>query len=165
LFNPYKLTQLQAGLYEFITDQQVIYSVYFGDGKSYFHEFPVFAGDVLTFGFDRITSTGRKFRMDLKVRLTIAQLIIHFLTENRDKVLFFVCDSADSRGTARMRIFEHWYREQKISFLEKHNESINTPEVDIHCSIILHTENNMKHYIISSFRNLSSATAEKLKSY
>ncbi|HWV67435.1 hypothetical protein, partial [Chitinophaga sp.] len=60
---------------------------------------------------------------------------------------------------------EYWYRQQKIGFLEKYNETIITSEIDIHCSIILHSENTMKHHIISCFHNLSRSTAEKLKSY
>lgn len=64
-----------------------------------------------------------------------------------------------------MRMFEYWCRQQKNSFLEKHNESITSPEVDIHCSIILHANNTLKDYIISCFRSLSNSTTEKLKSY
>lgn len=165
MFSPYNLSQLDVGLYEFTTDQQVVYSVYFGDGKSYFQGYPEFSDDVLTFGFDRITTSSSKSRMDVRIRITITHVITNFLMDNQDTVLFFVCDSADKRGNARMRIFEHWCLQQKNSFLEKHNESIKTSEVDIHCSIILHSSNALKDYIISCFRSLSNSTTEKLKSY
>jgi Family of unknown function (DUF6169) len=165
LFSPYNLSQLQVGLYEFTTDQAVVYSVYFGDGKSYFQNYPEFSNDVLTFGFDRITASDYKSRMDIRVRITITHVITNFLMDNQDNVLFFVCDSADKKGAARMRMFEYWCKQQKNSALEKYNESINTPDVDIHCSIILHSDNTLKDYIISCFRSLSNSTAEKLKSY
>jgi len=165
LFSPYKLSQLKTGLYQFTTDQQVVYNVYFEDSLCYFQDFPEFSGDVMTFGFDRISAPAHRGGTDLKIRLTITHHVINFFTENHDKVLFFVCDSADSRGKARMRIFEHWCQQYKISFLEKYNESIITEEVEIHCSLILHTENVLKEHIISCFRNLSKSTTEKLRSY
>lgn len=165
MFSPYKLTELKVGLYQFTTDQEVVYHVYFGDGMCYFQDYPEFSDDVMTFGFDKISAPRSKSRADIKIRFTITHHILNLFNERQDKILFFVCDSADSRGTARMRMFEHWYQQQKISFLEKYNESITTSEIDIHCSIILHSRNMMKDHIISCFRNLSKSTAEKLKSY
>ncbi|WP_366839267.1 DUF6169 family protein [Chitinophaga sp.] len=164
MFSPYNLSELQAGIYEFTTDQQVVYHVYFGDGKSYFQDYPEFSDDVLTFGFDRIKTSNYKPH-DIRIRITITDVFTSLIIGNQDRVLFFVCDSADQRGAARMRIFEYWYRSQKCNYLEKYNESIHTQDMDIHCSIILHSNNTLKDYIISSFRNLSKATAEKLKSY
>ncbi|CAL1516558.1 DUF6169 family protein [Chitinophaga sp. MM2321] len=164
MFNLYKLSELKSGFYEFTTEQNVVYAVYFGDGQSYFHDYPEFSGEVLTFGFDRITETGKP-RLDINVRFTITWLIIHYLQNNQDKILFFVCDSADSRGAGRKKIFEQWYRHLKVDYIEMHNESIYTGDMDIHCSILLHSHNSMKEYIISSFRDLSHATTQKLKSY
>ncbi|NSL88544.1 DUF6169 family protein [Chitinophaga solisilvae] len=164
MFNPYKLTELKTGVYQFTTDFSVVYSVYFGDGQNYFYDYPEFAGEVLTFGFDRLSSHDQNY-FDIKVRYTIIHLIIQYLETHQDKILFFVCDSADSKGTGRMRIFQHWYRQLQVADLEKHDETIDTGDMLIHCSIILHSNNNMRNHILSSFRHLSHSTAQKLKSY
>ncbi|WP_245898667.1 DUF6169 family protein [Chitinophaga niastensis] len=106
-----------------------------------------------------------KTPFDTRVRITISNIIIDYLSAQPEKILFFVCDSADTRQKGRMRIFEQWYNYLKVDYIEKYNESIQAADMDIYCSIILHTNNSLKNHIISSFRNLSHTTSEKLKSY
>nr|WP_295870023.1 DUF6169 family protein [uncultured Chitinophaga sp.] len=164
MFNRYNLSEPHNGIYEFTTDQNVVYSVYFSDGHSYFYDYPEFCADVLTFGFDR-QHRHHKTTYDYKIKTTITHLIYSYLEARQDKVLFFVCDSADSRGNARMRMFHRWYTHLTCDMVEKHDESIVTDDMSIHCSILLHKNNPMKAFIRSSFSSLSYTTAEKLKSY
>ncbi|WP_236652702.1 DUF6169 family protein [Chitinophaga vietnamensis] len=142
-----------------------MYSVYFGNGKAYFSDYPEFCEDVFTFGFDRISVHAGPHPDDILIRCTIIQLISDFLYKHTDKALFFVCDSVDKRGISRMRLFERWCRINKIPHLEKHNTSILSPDMELYASIMLHGDHPLKDYVIRSFHHLSRNTAEKLKSY
>jgi hypothetical protein len=165
LLSSYNISQVKEGDYIFTTGSGIVYSVYLLNDALYFSEFPEFSEEVSTFGFDIISNPSRKTPFDPRVRITISNIILNYLSAQQDKVLFFVCDSADARQRGRMRIFEQWYNFLKVSYIEKYNESILTPEMEIYCSILLHSKNIMRNHIISSFRNLCGSTAEKLKSY
>ncbi len=165
MLSSYNVSQLKEGDYLFTTDSGIIYNVYMLDESLYFDAYPEFSADVHTLGFDMITNPLRKTPFDKRVRVTISNIIIDYLTTHPEKVFFFVCDSADARERSRMRIFELWYNQRQTDKIEKYNEAIHTIDMDIYFSIIIHSENNLKHHIISCFHNLSRSTAEKLKSY
>lgn len=165
MLNSYNIYQPQKGEYIFTTDTGIIYSVYILDDQGYFIDYPEFSAEVSTFGFSLVSNPLRKTPFDTRVRDTITGLIINYLCTNPDKILFFVCDSADERQRGRMRIFELWYNQLKVEYIEKYNESVITNDMDIHCSIMLHRDNYMRKHIISSFRDLCYITTEKLKSY
>ncbi|NLR82850.1 hypothetical protein HGH91_29820 [Chitinophaga eiseniae] len=64
-----------------------------------------------------------------------------------------------------MRVFEQWYNHLKVADIEKYDAAIETTDMDIYCSIIIHSQNKLRAHIISSFQHLADATTEKLKSY
>lgn len=165
MLSSYNVSQLKEGDYLFTTDSGIVYSVYMLDESLYFDAYPEFSADVHTLGFDMISNPLRKTPFDKRVRITISNIIIDYLTTHTEKVFFFVCDSADAREKSRMRIFELWYNQWKTDTIEKYNESIHTADMDIYFSIIIHSKNNLKHYILSCFHQLTQSTAEKLKSY
>jgi hypothetical protein len=165
LLSSYNVSQLKEGDYLFTTDSNIVYSVYMLNESIYFDAYPEFSADVLTIGFDMIANPLRKTPFDKRVRVTISNIIINYLDEHPEKVFFFVCDSADTREKSRMRIFELWYNQRPTNAIEKHNESILTADMDIYCSIIIHSKNHLRNHILSCFHMVTRSTTEKLKSY
>lgn len=165
MLSSYNVSQLKEGDYLFTTDSQIVYNVYMLDESLYFDAYPEFSADVHTLGFDMIANPLRKTPFDKRVRVTISDIIINYLTANPEKVFFFVCDSADAREKSRMRIFELWYSQRQTDVIEKYNESIHTEEMDIYFSIIIHSKNSLRDYIISCFQQVTQSTTEKLRSY
>lgn len=147
MLSPYNLTFLENSTYEFRTVHDVVYSVYFIDGSSYFTDYPDFAADVLTFGFDLKYSSHFKIPADDRVRITISKIIISFFDANPDKILFFVCDTKDRKQLSRINTFERWHRYANHYSLEKYNEFIQAEDISVYCSVILHKENLLKNRI------------------
>ncbi|MCW3463265.1 DUF6169 family protein [Chitinophaga nivalis] len=165
MLSPYNISESTDGDFLFTTTANVVYIVYLLKDQGYFDDYTEFSANVLTFGFAITSNPTRKTPFDERVRITISAIIQAFLRNHPEKVLFFICDNSDSRERFRMKIFNLWYQLLKVDFIEKHNEVMHLDQLEIHFSIILHINNPLKKFIISSFHDLSYTTAEKLKCY
>ena len=97
--HPYSYS-LEGGKYLFRTDSGALYTAYFLDLSS-------LAPNLFTFNFDRIRD-GAAGVVDNRVFDTVCSILERFFQEHRNSMLI-VCDTADGREGARMRLFNSWY--------------------------------------------------------
>ena len=97
--HPYSYA-LDNGKYLFRTDSGALYAAYFLDLSS-------LAPNLFTFNFDRILD-GATGIVDNRVFDTICSMLERFFQEHRNSMLI-VCDTADGREGARMRLLNSWY--------------------------------------------------------
>jgi hypothetical protein len=92
---------------------------------------------------------------DKKVKRTIAEIFYHFFTD-KQRIIIYICDTADARHQARARKFGAWFDEFKHGQFVK----VNTTIVD-HANLvylnalILHIENPYFIEIIDAFRKVT----------
>ena len=91
---------LEGDKYLFLTDSGALYAAYFLDLST-------LAPDLYTFNFDRIHD-GAPGVVDNRVFDTVCTILEKFFQEHRNSMLI-VCDTADGREGARMRLFNSWY--------------------------------------------------------
>ncbi|MEX0995902.1 MAG: DUF6169 family protein [Flavobacteriaceae bacterium] len=49
-------------------------------------------------------------KKDIKVGKTICAIIEHFLSQNKERIVGYICDTQDKREESRNRKFYNWYR-------------------------------------------------------
>ena len=104
MLNPYEITVVESG-YEFSTDNQIIYYVYFTDVSETFNE----RDGVYSFGFEPRNVTDQVLMpKDQRVGDTIAKIIESFFIKNKNVIVYVPYDK-DKKDKLRMRLFDIWF--------------------------------------------------------
>ncbi|TGE07711.1 DUF6169 family protein [Hymenobacter fodinae] len=124
---PYSITDKQ-GIAYFTADNQAIYKALFLQVS--FSGEPQLEGFIVDFSFDRdITNcpdTTRRAKdgsfkkrvgnKDERIQATVKQIVSSFFESNPYHVVYFTCESIDSKHRGRIHMFEEWYREHQDTF-------------------------------------------------
>lgn len=121
--------------YLFRTPSGALYVAYFLDLSS-------LAENLFTFNFDRV-SRGVKGVVDTQVCDTVCTILASFFKEHINSILI-VCDSADGREKARMRLFNAWFDRIAPEGLIKLDKVGRASSYDLFVSILLWQDNPAK---------------------
>lgn len=121
----YKLIEDENPLFSFITDAGIRYVLELSKedfDNNYFKELYI-----LSFYPD--VQKGVKLSNDIKIKSTISQIIIHFLDNNKDALIHYICDSNDNRQYSRNRLFSKWFNESNtVDVYSKFNLNYQTDD-------------------------------------
>ncbi|TAF96617.1 MAG: hypothetical protein EAZ32_07665 [Cytophagia bacterium] len=102
--------------------------------------------------------------LDIKVKKTIAQIFYDFFSD-KERVIIYICDTADSRHRARFRKFSSWFEEFKLNQFVTVNTSISDPLHPLQLvylnALILHRNNPHFVEIIDAFRKVTGGYSEE----
>ena len=132
---PYEFRN-EGNLYSFITDNAVVYQLRISDGSTYFNNFP----ENLTI-YDFIISVAvlggnEKKALDKRIERTVVQILIEFLSEKENSVIY-ICDDSDNRHHIRKRKYDSWFNLNKNSLIEKHDLNIQYEDFEVLTSLPL----------------------------
>lgn len=140
---PYPLAKKEEDTYFFKTSSGVEYTAYFIE----FHRFSN-TNILYSFSFDVIGNTSN---FDTRISATITYILKEFFKSNENSMIF-VCDTSDNHESARLRLFERWFRQSKGNdSLIKLDRSEPQPDYNLFASLIIHKENPMLNVVINSF--------------
>ena len=123
-------------VYDFITDNFIVYQVKFSDGSYYFNCFPEYS-TVYDFTIRDITIGGiEKNPFDIEVEKTIVAIMSLFLSEKENCVIY-ICDDSDNRHNARERKYDGWFSKNDNNKFEKFDLDIKVEDSEILSSLIV----------------------------
>lgn len=128
------------GQYYFDTPSGARYVAYFLDLSS-------FAENLYTFNFDRILE-GVPDLVDSNVFDTICAILQSFFMKHQNSMLL-VCDTADGREEARMRLFNSWYLRVAPKGLTKIDRSGKADAYNLFVSLLVWADNPKRVELIS----------------
>jgi hypothetical protein len=141
----------------FATDARIVYHVKFRNTSYIFDghlDFEVSAFELII--QVEYNPTGKNPPLDAKIPFTIASIFMDFFQRIPEQVIIYICDSADTRQSARKRKFDQW-----VEFF-KGNEfvKVNTTIIDIdgtryHNALIIRKDNPNRLAITEAFINLA----------
>lgn len=152
--NPYILTLTSAnGAYTFQTENGVSYTVdfedasYYIEGLSPLYQFSFYPKDFV--------GSKQKSKMDVRVRDTILTLLNEFFDDS-SRSLLFICESLDSRGKARFKLFDNWFKQFAGNALEKYDKEIEVEVTStiVYGSLIIHKNNTDKDLIFQKLEEI-----------
>lgn len=135
--HPYRYW-IEDDKYLFRTPSGALYVAYFLDLCS-------LAENLFTFNFDRV-SMGDKGVVDTQVCDTVCTILASFFKEHINSILI-VCDSADGREKARMRLFNAWFNRIAPEGLIKVDRTGRTSSYELFVSILLWQDNPAKEQL------------------
>lgn len=137
--HPYSYRE-SDGQYYFDTPSGARYVAYFLDLSS-------LAENLFTFNFDRIID-GAPDSVDCNVFDTICAILQSFFLKHQNSMLL-VCDTADGREEARMRLFNSWFLRIAPAGLTKIDRSGKAEAYNLFVSLFVWADNPMRDELVS----------------
>lgn len=143
MLTPYQLVTTAKG-YEFTTDNQVCYEVYFTDVTPSFNGVNV---HVFSFGFDCLSTPAHvdpdHLPADSKIGETIVTVLDDFFSTNTDIIVYVPMDT-DKKAELRLRLFDFWWhrykRHMKCQAIEKDRYTFTYPDDQLIATMIYRVE-------------------------
>jgi hypothetical protein len=154
LHPPYSIQKNEDGTYFFITNSEIKYSIVFivRDDLNNVHGTNVYE---FSFGPEGIEFSDLPGH-DNRIYPTILKVIEDFFIKETNALLF-VCESSDTKGLVRERLFERWYRIAPCPYIDKFDETVQDSELGIEyiTSLLVHTKAPYKNLLLKEYKNLS----------
>lgn len=153
--SPYKLEgSAKANHYYFTSRYGLRYFFHFLPGPEHFSPKDPLQSIIFEFGFGIDAEERLKLPKDSRVKDTVIFHIDRFF-ENKDNVLYYICDSTDNKHYSRKRLFDRWFLKYDNQHFEKHDYSIpvdiNIPPILV--SVIFFKNHPLKKNIIDFFES------------
>jgi len=160
LLSPYALSETDELSYEFVTDQEVKYKIYFLDYGSVFNEYLSYNNSIYTFNIDIIETNAEFIVTDERIGLTVVQVLKLFFAKI-ENVIIYVCDSIDDRQLARKRKFDFWFWKYSDGTIIKEDGIAVIEDVEILSSLLINKSNPHVKEVILAFKELNEKANEK----
>ncbi len=142
--------------YFFQTQQEIIYEITFKPSGYIFEENAPFQDKTFEFSIIPIENPHKvNPPLDKRIPNTIASIFLDFFKQH-DRIVVYLCDTADKRASARFRKFNQWFDWYKgTSFIKIDMQMGEANNGDIYfTSLILRLENPDTIEIVSAFRQM-----------
>lgn len=148
--------------YTFDTNYQITYEVKFKPSSYLFDERYQFSSQVfeMVIAITESKNLDDKIPPDAYIMFTIADIVTDFF-KSRERIIVYICDTADARHLARARKFGLWFEKFKTTQFMKVDASIIDEMGVIYMNaLILHRENPYFVEIIDAFRKVTGGYSE-----
>ena len=155
--SPYSFRFASGGFnsYLFSTAQGAAYAVRFKPTPYLFERHPDLGEQVHELVIDLIRPTSGRPRVDPSIAVTIASICQDFFSD-KDRILLYICETADARHLARVRKFDGWFRElNDLRFLKIDANFPDTNGIVYYLSLIFRLGHPHRHTIIDEFELLA----------
>jgi len=160
LLSPYILQENNAYSYEFVTDQEIRYAIYFLDYSYMFSDYPSIAENVFAFNIDVVSGEPSDSVTDERIGITIFEVFKIFFSKI-DNVAVYVCDTLDERHLARKRKFDLWFWKFNDGSLLKEDGIAVIEGTPIYNSLLVHKSNKHWPEIVLAYNELNERAGEK----
>ena len=140
--------------YSFVTDDKVRYEIRFVPSAYMFEDYlesHIDAYEMIILVADN--PLGKRIPADDRTAPTIRAIFYDFFTQY-ERVVIFICDSADGRHEARARKFTSWYYHGVRPHFFKFDARIPDGDMSILISIVLHDSNTHFDDVIQVIKSL-----------
>ena len=155
--HPYSF-QFTGGLsntYLFTTIYGAAYAIKFKPTPYLFKNNSELADQVYELVIELLRSSSTRSGLDPFIAVTIVDICKDFFAD-KERILLYICETADARHMARVRKFDAWFREFKDSHFVKID--VNFPDVSnitYYMSLIFRWNHPQRHTIIDEFESLA----------
>lgn len=161
--DPYNYTFSEVtNSYNFITKNNIEYKVAFIVDETLDIASVVPIENIYQIVIEKITDKIEP--LDILVSKTIKNIITAFFA-NIQNSLIYICSEGDEKAEKRFKIFNRWYDNSTLEFVNKVDNVINFESDDttstLYTSLLYHTENPNIEYILEAYYKLKDAVNDK----
>ncbi|MCU0352758.1 MAG: DUF6169 family protein [Cytophagales bacterium] len=127
---PYNFIETGDRFY-FSTDSQIIYYAVFTKGEGLYDEPHPLNELTYYFSFAPIGRVDDRLGTDYRIRATIISIIEHYLKNNPEKVVFYVCSNQKYADYSRFRLFTRWKKYGATNRFEHISKEITVTTVGV----------------------------------
>ncbi|UII26540.1 DUF6169 family protein [Fulvivirga maritima] len=150
---------LEANTYFFSTNTKAEYEILFIDGREIFSFTPLENSEIFNIIINKTKAgTGRR---DPEIAKTIEAVLEHFFI-NKNRILIYTCDSADSRHISRNRLFNKWFINSSLKkALEKLDYHFTLQDPIYYTSMIFHKDHQLGRVtVIQTFKEVTKVLSD-----
>lgn len=160
MLSHYLLQENDEYSFEFSTEKEIRYKIYFLDYGYMFSDYPEIISPVYSFNIDVIEGDPDNAIGDDRIGLTVLEVFNLFFAK-MENVAIYVCDSLDDRQLARKRKFDLWFWTYNNGSLIKEDGMAIVEGTVIYNALLLHKHNPQLPDIIFAFKDLNAKAGEK----
>jgi hypothetical protein len=139
----------------FETINDVTYQVKFKPTPYLFAEQPGLGSYIFELIVAPVNSTVNRTGTDAQIPATVAAICEDFV-QNRERILLYICETADSRHMARVRKFDAWFREfNDFHFIKLDANFPDVNNITYYASLIFRLDHPQRHLILDEFELLA----------
>ena len=139
----------------FETSNEVVYQIRFKPTPYFFRHHPDLGQEVFELVVDVVFSSTTKIPLDPRISATVAAVCQDFFAD-KERILLYICETADARHLARVRKFDAWFREfNDFHFLKIDTNFPDTNGITYYVSLIFRLGHPHRHTIIDEFELLA----------
>ena len=152
---PFTFTGEPTDIYTFRTVSGAVYAVRFKHTPYLFDSAPVIAEQVYELVIEQVRAPAGRSGSDETIAVTVATICKNFF-QDHERILLYICETADFRHLARVRKFDGWFRQfNDHHYLKLDTQFPDSDGVTYFVSIIFQWGHPHLHTIIDAFENLS----------
>lgn len=141
--------------YLFTTAYGAAYSVKFKSTPYLFENSPEIADQVYELVIDLIRPVSIRSGLDPAIAVTVVAICKDFFAD-KERILLYICETADARHRARVRKFDAWFREFNDSrFLKIDANFPDVNNITYYVSLIFRSDHSGRHTIIDEVNLLA----------
>jgi hypothetical protein len=156
----YPLKIIDNFTFQFTTEQELLYVVYFVDYSAMFYEFPHIAEYIYSFNIDVLEGEMDESIKDDKIGITIAEVFKMFFNE-LENVAVYVCDMIDKRHFARKRKFDIWFNKYNDGTILKEDGIAIIEDVEIINSLLISSHHPKLKEILVAYKSINERAGDK----
>ncbi|WP_428656918.1 DUF6169 family protein [Runella sp.] len=142
--------------YVFRTAHSVFYEVRFKATPYLFENKAEIADQIYELVIERIKTPVTKVPPDILIPITVAAICKDFFSHQQERILLYLCETADFKHTARAKKFDGWFREFNDSQFLKIDAQIPDTDVTHYLSLIFRWDHPYLQEIITEFKLLAN---------
>ena len=151
----FKFTEEPTNTYLFTTDHGAAYAIRFKFTPYLFENHPDISDQVYELVVERIRPAPIRADSDPAIAVTVATICEDFVSD-KERILLYICETADARHLARVRKFDAWFREfNDFGFLKLDANFPDVNDVTYCTSLIFRWTHPQRHLIMDEFEVLA----------
>lgn len=158
----YRIDESDCNIYLFETIHEISYAIKFKP-TGYIFEGYIWAYYCYEYIIEvRHNPTDKNPPLDFSLSLTVANIFMDFF-QDKEKVVTYICDTADGKEFARFRKFNIWFNKFNTDFFLKVDKSFYDLKLQTtyYNSLIIRQDNPFKEEIIEAFEDLIGGFEEE----
>lgn len=109
-----------------------------------------------TYSFSIEPEDGRAHPIDMRIAVTIADILRRFFAANTNAMLM-VCDSSDGKELKRRKLFDRWFDRLNDAGIAKYDASAPLEEYQLFVSLYMRRDNPNREALLRAFSNLMTS--------
>lgn len=147
----YEFAKVNPHRYTFETETGFVYGISLSPLDFVFRENDELIPLIFELSIEILSDFDKLPPRDKKIELTVSKIVKSIFEKEKSIFAIYHVSNIDKRAISRKKLFQKWFDNNNINFLEKHDKMIEDEFEVFYISLLLRKDNPQKEKILESF--------------